>query len=225
MKKIFSLLLIIINVPKRIIKRVKVDNFVAGLIFGAIFSLIVNVVTIQIQEMVQKQRILEALENEIASNMVQANSILKLNPEKSKKKEEYNIYYKPYIYSRDLWSQSSEPLQYTAQLPAKTQMAVSTYYSYLIPYSNSIQEKHKANLDRLYTICVDEFGVPVKGIQDKCNQGYWNVLNAEAYFPAEWVSDKSYELLQLFHPTADRLKNPYLRFLMGSDSMRILSGK
>ncbi len=93
MKKVFSSLILAVTFPVKLLKKTKVDNFVGGLIFGAIFSLVVNIVTVQIQETIQKQRILEAVENEILTNTLTANQIAKQNQDKIDKKEALNVFY------------------------------------------------------------------------------------------------------------------------------------
>jgi uncharacterized membrane protein YgaE (UPF0421/DUF939 family) len=72
MKKIIPNTLGTILIPIRLLKKISRNNFINGLIVGAICSLIVNIITVQVQEELQKQRILEAIENEIMTNMLQS---------------------------------------------------------------------------------------------------------------------------------------------------------
>ncbi len=64
MKKVFSNVFLVFVYPLSFLRKMKVNNFLGGLILGAVISLIVNVATVQIQEKINKQRILEAVENE-----------------------------------------------------------------------------------------------------------------------------------------------------------------
>lgn len=212
-------------VIRSVIKKSKWDNFVGGLIFGAIFSLVVNVVTVQIQESINKQRILEAVENEIISNVLQAKSVIEENEKAQKNKSGINNFHTIRKYSRDLWEQSTEPLQYIAQLDQQTQIKLAGYYTITIPIENAIQDKLNKVLDKMIDVCYDEFSIELKKEkQIACNKNYLDLRDGEAGSTGRTMLDEGLKVLKQFHPTADRLNDPILRLLMGSRSTRILSG-
>jgi hypothetical protein len=75
MKKNKSIFLIPFIVFK-ILKKTKIDNFVAGVVFGALISLLINIVTVKIQDTVSRQRALEAVERELTYHILDVNAIL-----------------------------------------------------------------------------------------------------------------------------------------------------
>lgn len=223
MKKVFSNLLLITSFPFRLIRKLKIDNFVGGLLVGAIFSLIVNVVTLQFEELIQKQRILEAVENEIASNLIRANNILRTNNENIGKKVFINNFYVPPKYSSDLWTQSSEAIQYIAQLDPEVQTLVFTYYSFTVPTSNGFVDKTNEMLKVLFDRC---FSIETALMKE--NELCYELNDTSRQLEniaAEFISKEGFRVLQAFHPTKDRLSNRLLRFSMGDKSVRLLSGE
>lgn len=72
-KKVWSNIVLLFSFPVKLLKKSKFDNFVGGLIFGALFSLVVNVATVKIQEDINKQRALEAIEREMIFHTITAN--------------------------------------------------------------------------------------------------------------------------------------------------------
>lgn len=224
MKKVLSSLLLIISFPFKLLKRTKLDNFIGGLIFGALFSLLVNVITVQIQEVIQKQRILEAVENEIVNNTLRASNITEQNRKDVENKTPYNPFYYMNRYSRDLWEQSSEPLQYIAQLDQDVQIALTGYYSITIPiYNGSLTNLEKLTSEKLKDCSPIEENLQVNE-SDYCK--LWNsiMLDTERSIALD-VGNSGFALLKKFHPTKDRLNNWFLRLIMGNKSTRILSGE
>lgn len=224
MKRIFSSVFLVFAYPVKFLKKIKINNFLGGLILGAIITLIVNVATVQIQEQISKQRILEAIENEIATNMLQASNALTENNEVQKNNTGINNFHTFRKYSRDLWEQSTEPLQYVAQLDQQTQIKLNGYYTISVPRANLVQDKFNDISNKMMGNCFDEYGVNViNGKLTSCNKEYYNLLQLESLSTSKDVFEQSLSILKLFHPTSDRLNDPFLRFLMGSQSMRILS--
>ncbi len=223
MKKIFSTLLLVILFPIRQIKKIKKDNFLLGLIFGALFSLIVNIISMQIQGKVDKQRVFEAIENEIVSNLIQASGNLSTANRQSDK--DANPFITVRKFSRDIWEQSIEPLQYVAQLDSKNQILINSYYSYLIPETNAVIDMRNALYIKSMEDCYNFNRVLTANEKEICNRKYHSYLDLNALYNSDDVFKKSSELLKTFHPTQDRLNSPILKFLMGSESMRILSGE
>ncbi|QQG41330.1 MAG: hypothetical protein HYV90_04160 [Candidatus Woesebacteria bacterium] len=224
MRKFTTSLLLIISLPFRLLKKSKIDNFAGGLIFGAIFSLVVNIVTVQIQELITKQHILEALENEIVNNTLIANTVIEKNTKLIADKLSYNPFTSLQYYSNNLWTQSSEPLQYISQLDQDTQIAITSYYTLSIPAHNrmndSVEKFVYPHLQYCNSIDME------KGLAEKTECDLWNnILLDTEKSTAVAVSTKGFKLLETFHPTKDRLNNWFLRLLMGDKSTRILSGQ
>lgn len=76
MKKVWTSITLLFSYPFLVLKNTKIDNFVGGLIVGAIFSLIVNIATVKVQEDINKQRALEALEREMIFHTITAKSLI-----------------------------------------------------------------------------------------------------------------------------------------------------
>lgn len=203
-------------------KKIRFNSFVGGLIFGAVFSLVVNVVTIQLQETIQKQRILEALEHEILTNTLNAQETANANDKEIKEKYPPNIFHPFYRYSSDLWTQSSEPLQYISQLDQQTQIDVHIYYTITIKHMNNMVEKYDEIARKRLENCYN-FSILNESEKKVCNDTYWMILDWEAD-TAEQMSDDGYNLLKNFHPTKNRKNNFILSILMGNKSTKILSG-
>lgn len=224
MKKVFSNTLLTILFPIRALRRIPKNNFVLGLIFGAIFSLIVNIVTVQIQELIQKQRILEAIENEILLNVIQANNTLAENNRAIKNNDSANYFHSFSTYSRDLWEQSSDPLRYIGQLDSNIQSQISVLYTITFRAQNQMMSRLNNLADDQLKNCY--FPKPDVSAAEKttCLQAYQLFLQNESASATDIV-DQGWKILKIFHPTADRLRNPFLRFIMGDKSTRVLSGK
>lgn len=221
MKKIFSSLILVITFPVKLLKKSKIDNFVGGLIFGAVFSLIVNVVTVRIQEIVQRQHILEAVENEITNNTLIANYISQQTYDINK---EYNPFYTIQKYSKDIWEQSSEPLQYISQLDQQTQIAVMGYYTTTVPLNNGMLNKLERITDEKLSNCIDFENILSETEKIKCSDSNNFMLELEKSTATE-MAKQGFNLMEVFHPTKDRLDNWFLKLIMGTKSTRILSGQ
>lgn len=221
-KSIFSAPLVIVSS----LRKIKINGFLGGIIIGALFSMLVNIFTVQVQEAISKQRILEAIENEITSNMLQASNVLTENNDTQQNNKGINNFHTFRKYSRDLWEQSTEPLQYIAQLDQETQIKLAGYYTISVPGANLVQDKFNDISGRMMSNCFDEYGVDViNGKLAPCNKEYYKLLQLESLSTSKDMFEQGYALLQQFHPTADRLNNWFLRLMMGDKSMRILSGK
>lgn len=221
MKKILSSFTLLWVLPIKFLKRSKFDNFVGGLIFGAIFSLLVNILTVQIQEKIQKQHILEAVENEITNNTLRANYILGTT---HKPDEQYNFLYTLQRYSSSLWDQSSEPLQYVTQLDQKTQIAVAGYYTITVPAHNNLLDRLERLTDEKLLNCDNLFKNLTTEEINSCTQ--WNQIRNELEkSTALDMAKQGLEVMTIFHPTQDRLNDWFLKLVMGSKSTKILSGK
>jgi len=219
-KSIFSTPVIFLT---NFFKKIHFNGFLGGLIFGAIFSLIVNMVTVQVQEKIQKQRILEAVENEILNNTLQAKSVYDQNFKDIKDGSEPNIFHPFNKYSSDLWTQSTEPLQYISQLDPQLQTDIVSYYTLTIKHINNLVDKYEKIADDNLKDCY-VFSNLTEIEKEDCLS--WN--NSILKWEAETAMDMTgygFDLLKKFHPTQDRLNNRFLKLFMGNKSVRILSGE
>jgi hypothetical protein len=209
-KKIFSY-------PLLLFKKLGKDSFVNGLIWGAIFSLVVNVVTIQLQESLQKQRVFEAIENEIFTNLLTASAVMDENDTIIENEYNPDFYKLPAIYNDEVW-RSSEALKYIVQLDSDLQAELYAYYNPYILQINQIAEKDTVLAEETLRDCYFSFDNLLASEQRECNEKYYEYLDAQsgaAYDVYEW----SDELLNIFHPTQDRLNNPFLRLVMGKKAV------
>jgi len=221
MKKVARSLLLILIWPFRVFKKSKIDNFIGGLIFGAVFSLVVNIVTVHIQEIIQKQHILEAVENEITNNTLRANYISQQNQDSS---ATYNPFYTIQRYNKDIWEQSSEPLQYISQLDQQTQIIVMGYYTTTVPLNNGALGRIEKITDEKLIDCAPLEKTLSVAEKEKC--ATWNNIRLELEkSTAMEMAKQGFEVMKAFHPTKDRLNNWFLRLIMGNKSTRILSGE
>jgi len=218
LKSVFSLPIIIVRSIKKSSKK---NQFLYGLIFGAIFSLVVNIFTIQIQEVVQKQRVFEALENEIVSNAILSNIVMKENLKMLEEKETPSFYHTPKKYSREVWG-TSEALKYIVQLDPEAQMKVTTYYTVIVDRHNEMIDKDVDLAKQRLSDCYFNQKLGQKELKE-CNDWYHFFLKNEID-TAVAVGGASFDLLKIFHPTQDRLNSFLLRLLMGKKAIRVLSG-
>ena len=223
-KSVFSSLLIPIILIKNVLKKTQLDNFVGGVLIGALFSLIVNVVTVEIQESIQKQRALESIENEIVMHVIQANNVIKGDQEKIAASDSPNYYKISYPYDDHVW-RSSDSTKYLSQIDPEQQSLVITYYSIVIQQTNEMNQKDNELAKEKLSDCYFDFDKKLS-LDEKefCKELYQQLLVNEVK-SAEQVKDYSLQTLNKFHPTKDRLNDFFLRTLMGDKSIRVLSGK
>lgn len=206
------------------IKNTRLNSFVSGLIFGAFFSLIVNIITVQVQETIQKQRILEAIENEILINLLQADNVLAYSQELIDEQTLPNFFDVPKKYTRDLWEQSTEPLQYIAQLDHDLQSKLMIFYTITIPSNNDLIDRISVLSDQKLKNCYfDEYLLtPLE--KQECIENKNLFLSLQSKSAAD-IAEEGFDLLEIFHPTQERLNNPFLKLIMGDKSTRVLSGR
>lgn len=205
---------------KRFIERIKLDGFAGGLIFGAVFTLIVNIITAQITDEIARQRALEALENEIALNTIKANTIIIQNNKNISNNILPNIFYTYQQYEDNVWSNSTT-LQYLEQINPNVQANVNNYYEYQIKGNNTLL----ANLNSLSrSVMQNCFGIsnPLTPDQVKTCKAQNAIFEDIERSSAIAVSKSGYVLLSQFHPTKDRLHNPILLMLMSNNAIGFL---
>ena len=211
---------ILFNKSKIVIKHIKLNTFVGGLIFGAIFSLIVNVITIRITDEVTKQRALEAVENEIVSNLIQANNTITADNIAIKNNALPNTFYNYNTYANNVWS-NSLTLQYLEQLDPAIQVKISGYYIiYIKNYDEDINKISNLSFTELQSCFLNS--VPLdKQTDTNCRSKNIDFLSSERYIAID-ISNQSNLLLRVFHPTRDRLNNLFLRLIIGNKGLPIL---
>lgn len=208
--------------PKiNIFKRIKFNSFISGLIFGAVFSLVVNIITVQIQDIVQKQRVLEALEYEIFNNAAQAEATIKADARIADKEEKVDYYHNFLKYSDKVWN-SSEFLKYGLSLDPKVQAQIHTYYEVTVNFNNELLNKNDKLMENQLGGCYLNDGALKQPSDLQCIQSfnYFFILEVQS---AKRVFDQSLSILRIFHPTKDRMQNPVLKLLMGNQSLGALS--
>lgn len=215
LKKVFSTPLLFF----RFFKKSKIDNFVGGLIFGAIFSLFVNVFTVQLQEAIYKQRVLESVESEIVSNLLFTKNVFEFNLEEIKENKQPNYYHISQKYSKNVW-ENSEALKYVIELDPNTQVQLTTYYDYTVSKNNEFLEKDDELSREKLSNCYFNEGLNELEKKD-CVEWYYQFLQNEIS-SAESVFNGTLDILEVFHPTQDRLNSPLLRLLMGSEVVEIM---
>lgn len=217
-RTIFSSPLILVG----FFKRSKVDNFVGGLLIGSLFTLIVNFLTIQVQETIQMQRVLEAIESEIASNLIVANNVVNFGVQDlNNPRLEPNYYRLVQRYSDKVWS-NSEALKYILQLDPDIQAKLNIYFNYVVPSNNQFVDK-SFELARmtLPQSCFDSLSKLDDSAKKVCSSSYRFQIDSEVGWALN-IAKNSSDLLNEFHPTKDRLNNTVLKLIMGGKSLGIL---
>lgn len=219
-KSIFASPLLIRN----FFKKCRFDNFVGGLIFGALFSLLVNVATVQVQEAVTRQKYLEALEHEVISHLLQANSIADRINRTRENEEDANPYSFKERYSTSIWD-SGEVLGYIYGLDPEVQAQILTYLKYIIQSENKFLDQVEDSINQFefeYMACVfrnTESGCEEIGRVRREAANYYEEIQLDS---ARQVQSHVVNLTDSFHPTQDRLDSIVLRFLMGIEVLEIM---
>jgi len=226
-KRIFSNLLSLFVIPlllttkiKKTLIKSKIDNFIGGLLIGAIVSLLVNYITFNIQDNLQRQRILEAVENEILTNTINANSLISSNRKEIEANRTLNYFYTSPSYSSSVWN-SSGVLNYIVQLPKEDQIKLFGYYfttERINSLINKTEKIRETNASKCTALMNDKFTVPDMQYCVALNRELLNEDNSSAYN----IAKQGLDTLHSFHPTSDRLKNPILKFFLGSDAVNVL---
>lgn len=222
-KTIFSSPLLIVA----FFRKAKFDNFVGGLIFGAIFSLVVNIATVQLQETITKQRYYEAIEQEMITHYLKASNVIDLNRKliNGEIKETFLTSY-PYTYSQTFWDEG-DAIAYIQQLDPIAQGRITTYYSTTVDFANVFINQYRQtylDLDSDYQKCsyieVSK-STSCTGLKNARDAAYRSFESAQ-YGAAKQLYNTYLDARQVFHPTQDRLESPILRILMGEKAMPIL---
>jgi len=196
-------------------------NFVTGVLIGAIFSLLVNIITNQVGESISRQKSLEALEIEIADHHQMNSQMVNYYKTGEYKKNNMHGYFE-HKYMDNIW-RSLASTTFFYSLPPKTQGELLSYYGPIISSVNSTlsnDDQMVRNYHDIYAECSFGGGQCNKEL-DMYNkvadfytqdQDYWGIF----------VDKYDFELSKYFHPTLDRLNNPILSFLMGKEALKSL---
>ena len=212
----------------RLFKKTKIDNFVFGLMFGAIFSLVVNVLTVKIQEDLTKQRALEALDREITYHIIEIRSVLDQEKEFSQKPyKEISTYAIDDIMSQrlgtEVW-QSREVSRYLLEMDPKVAAEVELYYKVLVSNVNRNLERNQNDFEALFKACRPFYKIiESKEAQttEYCETIAKNSIQLQAMTIGMFIDNIS-KVTKSFHPTEDRLHSWWLQLLLGNKSVEIL---
>ncbi|MDX1765473.1 MAG: hypothetical protein R3313_00815 [Candidatus Saccharimonadales bacterium] len=205
-------------------KKMKFDNFIGGLIVGALFSLIVNVLTVQIQESVTRQRALEAVEREVAQHVIDSGNFygqgqlfldMVIDGE--------TLYYPEFFYLRlntNIW-ESGEAYKYIFELDPAISESLSTYYETSVKVTNNSLERIQEEFEETFNIYCRPSNV-LRDSNFKADKRFCNDLILETFeiynsvYNDVWESTQN--LLNDFHPTQDRLNSFWLKLILGGNS-------
>lgn len=229
MKKIVtSTKLLLLSTRNLLIKvrNIKFSGFIGGLIFGAIFSLVVNILTVKIQETVDRQRVLESLEREMTYHSLSANHIYsEFNKIKTLPLDQL---YDPQLtmsltFQTRVWD-STDASKYLLELDPDTASMIETYYDVTVRGINELMMGNYDMYKKIYEPCKPFYeyltgNKPFNTID--CRQIAEKSIETHAYV-VDTVVDTLDEVKKSFHPTKDRLASPFLSFLMGNKSVEIL---
>lgn len=198
-------------------KKSKIDNFVGGLLVGAVISLLVNVVTSVFQEQIARQQYFEALEHEIVENYYEARGTVDSINGLRDQQEPPIFFNFTKRFHTNIWD-SGNALAYIYSLDPKLQDELASYYSVGIERSNrhldyvneAVNELHKQTQVCRYSGAAECAGINTTYSE---NLVYYEGLQLAE---AQYVLDRTNRLLDQFHPTKDRLNNPLLKLFMGS---------
>lgn len=209
-----------------LLKRTKIDNFVGGLIIGAIFSLAVNLLTVQTQEIISKQRTLEAIEREITFHALTVSSlvneerriatssgVIQLNVDGVMAKR----------FSTKIWD-NPEVYKYLLEVDPNSSAKIDVYYSVMVNEMNRLLEENYQYYQELYKPCRPFYTlITSKNNQSKeyCNMIAYNSIQLQADIATNLLNTTT-DVKNSFHPTKDRLNNIFLRVLLGNQTVNIL---
>lgn len=226
-KQVFSTILSSPVVLFRRFKKIKLDSFVGGLVFGAIFSLIVNVITVQFQEMITKQKYLESLEREIVSHLVRS-SVIKEDIEESQASDDSDPLVLAWRYDTAVWD-STDILGYIYDLESSKQAEITAHYSFRVSDINRTLDYIEDSMNQLefdaITCYLQQRPDEECAILDDAHYEAAQLFEGYTLQIADRMHTSAQDLLEDFHPTQDRLDNWVLRILMGDEVTYITNVK
>ena len=226
MRKIFSNIILVFTFPIKLLRKTKIDNFVGGLIFGALFSLMVNITTVKVQEDLSKQRTLEALEREIVEHYLTANQFVRAEIDAYKKTDEEYLVLDNVLSSRyetRMW-ESGNVAAYLFEIDPAVAGKIQAYYGIIIKTANRFINENEENFRRSYHVCTPSYEFLENGKRESkkvCNKLLRIALTTQTIYTDNVYSSVE-EIRKDFHPTQDRLNNPWLRFLLGNKAYEVM---
>lgn len=197
-------------------------NFILGIIAGALLTLLVNLATIQYSETLEKQRLLESIENEVAQNELLAANTIKDDQAKIKANSPVSSLTNATPYSDSAWSRG-EVIKFVVGLDPKIQAKLTTFFTIRVPQANLLLQRYFDLVKDKLSTCYIDPGRLSSDESKRCQDYYQKLLNDEITVAAAVAKDGS-AILQIFHPTQDRLNSFILRTLFGDKAVRFLSG-
>lgn len=192
-----------------------------GLLFILVSGIFVNLLSNQLQDVIQRQRYLEMLEIELKSEIINFNSI-----SESYLKNDGKLTLKPY-FSDNIYKAGFEN-GYILSIEPKTLSKLISYYGVVPKYNDLL----KANYDMVdkfqseWEDCI--FSIPEQKYSNCDNQKKKLDESVKFYSKSSmdiWVSATETgvkDLFDNFNPTAERRNNYFMRFLMGDESLEFL---
>ena len=210
----------------KVFKKTKIDNFVGGLIIGAIFSLVINIITVRTHEVITKQRALEAIEREISLHFTSASSILNSAQRvvTASSKSTINIDGDMAIrFSTKVWD-NTEVYKYIFEIDPDTSALIDGYYGVVVPYTNRLLEENYSIYKTIYEPCKPFYEL-ISGKKPQSNENCLEIIKGSMSLQARVLNllvEKQPELRKKFHPTRDRLNSFWLRLLLGDKAVNLL---
>lgn len=229
MKRIISTVHYLVRLPLGLfqqIKKIKFDTFLGGLIFGAIFSLFVNIMTVKIQGNIDRQRVLEALEREITYHLLDAGNVYSEFNRISEYKGNNPINADLTLskkFSTRIWD-NTEAAKYLLELDPNTASNVEVYYEVTVKSVNNLLQRNLESYIQLHKSCEPFYKLLTNNEPQSieyCNLVTRDSLQAQAMIVGPIV-DNIKTVKELFRPTQKRLQSPFLKLLMGDKSVEIL---
>lgn len=210
---------------KNVLYKFKPGGFIKGTVFGALFALAVNIVTMQTQEMINQQLYLESLELEIAGHFVDSYNISNEFQDLKVDESIPNYYFYPSIYESRVWN-SGEGLRYIVKLPPEIQALLMSYYDHTVfGHNKRKQMDYDLMREKILVNCFFEDYYKLSSEdQENCRHGYYEYMRRET-LEAGKLLDDSGNLLNYFQPTKQRLNNPVLKFLLGNKVLDFLENR
>jgi len=193
-----------------------------GLIVTLLIGIIINATSDHIQKIINRQKYFELLHWEITTHVMNANNIFDSINEDG---VVYNR--KPYqnmIYNSGLNN------GYIFDLDPNEIAKITSYYNIIV---NSVNTSDQTVFDLQNNLFIEWSNCTVSLKDEPKNEGDCKKLGSKYHAAqeqfaidfadtAEMISGYAFEILDSFRPTKTRLESPFLRLLMGSESLEIL---
>lgn len=191
-------------------------RFGTGFIIGALIALLVNVATIQLQDSIERQRYYELLELEIFSQRSDADA--SIDYYKRTIAEKGNLSASQSQFSTEVWK-SGLNLGYLVYLDPEVQVLLHTHYGYVDNVNGLIKvasdQAWQARYDSTQTIGTEKEELLRKELAD-------TMAELASRNKAELsinVANQADKILEKFHPTENRFKNPILKLFIGDKKL------